>query len=111
MENRPVIHIVGTSCRPEQEAKFNRWYDQVHIPMLFRFPGMTAVRRLKRDAGDGEYPEYLAIYEFADREAFEAFQASPERQAAMEETARTWGEDKFEVIWRVQYEVLGAWQK
>ena len=111
MASKSVVHIIGTRCKPEQEEKFNRWYDEIHIPMLFKFPGMTGVKRMKRYTEGDEYPEYLAIYEFENQDAFEAFQASPEREAATEETGQTWGENKFELIWRVQYEVLKTWQR
>ena len=111
MENKPVINIVGTRCKPEVEEKFNKWYDEIHIPLLFKFPGMTGVKRWKLLTGDGEYPEYLAIYEFENRGAYEAFQTSPEREVAMKEMEETWKEGKFEVIWRVQYESLKTWQR
>lgn len=111
MEDKSVIHIVGTRCKPEQEEKFNRWYEEVHIPMLFKYPGMTEVRRWKLITESNEYPQYLAVYEFANRQAYEDFESSPERQAALEETNSTWKEGKFEVQWRVQYESLKKWKK
>ncbi len=41
MENNLVINMVATRCQPEVEVKFNKWYDEIHIPLLFKFPGMT----------------------------------------------------------------------
>ena len=111
MENKPVIHIVGTRCKPEQEEKFNKWYDEIHIPLLFKFPGMTGVKRWKLLTEDGGYPEYLAIYEFENQSAYEEWQTSPEREAAMIEMNETWKEGMFEVNWRVQYEALKTWQR
>ncbi len=111
MENKPVIYIVGTRCKPEQEEKFNKWYNDVHIPLLFKFQGMTEVKRWKLLTEDGKYPEYLAIYEFENQSVFEAWQTSPERETAMKEADGTWKEGKFEVSWRVLYEALKTWQR
>ena len=111
MENKPVINVVGTRCKPEQEEKFNNWYDEIHIPLLFKFQGMTEVKRWKLLTEGAEYPEYLAIYEFENWSACEAWQTSPEREAAMEEMDESWKEGKFEVNWRVHYEVLKTWQR
>ena len=111
MENKPVILIVGTRCTPEQEEKFHKWYEEIHIPLLFEFPGMTEVKRWKLLNEGDEYPQYLAIYEFESQSALEAWQTSPERDAAMKETDETWKEGKFEVIWRLSYEVLKTWQR
>ena len=32
-----VINMVSTECQPEVEAEFNKWYDEIHIPLLFKF--------------------------------------------------------------------------
>jgi len=111
MENKPVILIVGTRCTPEKEEKFQRWYNEIHIPLLFKFPGMTGVKRWKLLAEGDEYPQYLAIYEFESQSAYEKFLNSPEREAATQEMNETWKEGKFEVVWRVQYGVLNTWQR
>jgi len=107
MEGRPVIHIVGTQCQPEVEEEFNRWYDQVHIPMLFKFNGLKKATRYKIAKPSEEYPEYLAIYEFESQKTFEAYQSSPELAAALEEMRETWKEGEWEITWRVQYEAIG----
>src|SRR5947207_3272062 len=36
MTSEPLIWIVGIQCRTEDEAKFNTWYDDVHVPMLLK---------------------------------------------------------------------------
>ena len=51
MEGKSVVYIVGICCKPEQEAKFNKWYDEVYIPMLFKYAGMAEVRRWKLASG------------------------------------------------------------
>jgi len=111
METRPVIHIVGTRCQPQVEEKFNIWYDQTHIPMLLKFNGLRGATRYKiSKAGEG-YPEYISIYEFDNRQAFEAYETSSELAAALDEMRETWRDGGWETVWRVQYEAMKTWRK
>ncbi len=111
MESNLVINIVATRCQPEVEAEFNRWYDKIHIPMLFKFPGMTGVTRYKAlIETDGE-STYLAIYEFKDRKALEEYEKSPEIVAARKEMKETWQGKGFEITWRMQYAAIQTWER
>lgn len=111
METKPVINILGTRCRPEDEEKFNKWYEEVHIPLLLRFKGLKAVTRYKITGEAEEYPKYLAIYKFDSQEAYQAYETSPELAAAREEMRETWKEGGFEIKWRVQYESMKTWER
>ena len=111
METKPIINIIGTRCRPEDEEKFNKWYDGVHIPLLLRFKGLKAVTRYKITDEAEEYPKYLAIYKFESQEAYEAYETSPEHAASREEIRQTWKEGGFEIKWRVQYEPIKTWER
>ena len=111
MKAGPIIHIVATDCQPEAEEKFNRWYDEVHIPMLFKFKGMKKVTRYKIISEVKEYPKYLTIYEFESQKAYEAYRTSPEFAAAMEEMKGTWQEEGYQIKWRVQYEPMKTWKR
>lgn len=106
METKPVIHMVATRCQPEDEEKFNRWYDEIHIPLLLKFKGMKKVTRYKIIYETEEYPKYLAMYKFESQKAYEEYETSPELAAAREEQRETWKERGFEVKWRVQYELI-----
>ena len=99
-----VIHIVGTRCQAEVEDRFNKWYDEVHIPMLLKFKGLKKATRYKILKPREDYPEYVAIYEFESREAFEDYEKSPEMSAAIAEMKETWKDGGWEMVWRVQYE-------
>jgi hypothetical protein len=49
---------------PEREDEYNNWYASKHLPQVCAVPGIVAVRRYKvRGGGDGQAPEYVAIYE------------------------------------------------
>lgn len=111
METKPVINVVATQCRPEVEAKFNKWYDEIHIPLLFKFKGMKKVTRYKILRESGEYPAYLAIYEFESQKALEEYETSPELAAGREEMKETWKGEGFEIKWRVQYEAMKTWER
>ena len=111
MEIGQVLNIVATECRPEDEDKFNKWYDEVHIPMLFKFDGMVGATRYKLLGGSGGQARYLALYEFKNQASLEAFQKSPEMAAAREEMGQTWKGGGFEIKWRAQYEPLKTWKR
>jgi len=111
MEDKAVIHIVATQCHPDDEEKFNKWYDEVHIPLLMKFKGLKKVTRYKAAYEPKDYPKYLTIYEFTSRKDFAAYEKSPELAAARQEMSETWKARPFEMKWRVQYEALRTWQR
>ena len=111
MATSPVINVVAIQCQPEVEEKFNKWYDEIHIPMLFKFKGMKKVTRYKILKETEEYPSYLMIYEFESRKAYEEYETSPELTAGRTEMKESWKEGGFEIKWRVQYETTKIWEK
>ena len=111
MGNKPIINVVATQCQPEDEEKFNKWYDEIHIPMLLKFKGITEVTRYKIISESEEYPKYLTIYEFENQNTFEVFQTSSELAAVREEMNKTWKDKGFETKWRVQYELTKTWRR
>ncbi len=111
MANKSLINIVATECQPEVEEKFNKWYDEIHIPLLFKFKGMKKVTRYKILKETEGYSSYLAIYEFENRQAYEEYEKSPELAAGRAEMNETWQGKGFEIKWRVQYETLKTWEK
>ena len=72
--------LVFTNCAEGQDADFNRWYDETHLPDLLRIPGIVAANRstldpaqlvvldsgmeLSTPQGVGAKFRYLAVYEF-----------------------------------------------
>ncbi len=108
---KSFINIVATQCKPEVEQEFNKWYDEVHIPLLFKFKGMTNVIRYKLDGGPNDFPKYLALYEFKDKKTFEEFGKSPEMAAARAEMEQTWKGRAFEIKWRAQFEPMQTWKR
>ena len=63
----PFHYVVETDVVPEQEADFNAWYDEEHLPGLAAVPGtVRAARYVCRDSS----PRHHACYDFAWQEAF-----------------------------------------
>jgi hypothetical protein len=48
------------------EAEFNHWYDEEHLPLLAKVPGVLRARRFLDPEGK---PRYVAIYDLADARA------------------------------------------
>lgn len=119
MKDESVMWIVGTQCKPGvDEDKFNKWYDEVHVPMLLEGNHVKKVTRNK--IAEKEYhvantthecPKYLTIYEFENLAAFEAWMSSPDREVAGEDKLTTWGEGGgYEVFWATRYDTMQTWE-
>jgi uncharacterized protein (TIGR02118 family) len=111
MEKSRYLNIVATECVPGDEAKFNKWYNEVHIPMLMRFKGIKKVTRYKVMGESKEKGQYLAIYEYDSQEAMSALNASPEFKAAIDEMNETWKGQMFDLKWGMNCEPIKAFGK
>lgn len=116
MSSKPLIWIVGIQCRSEDEARFNTWYDDVHVPMLLK--GEHAKRVTRYKLADEVYhvgttteacPNYLTIYEFESQTQFDAWMNGEARTEAGEDKNRTWSENPYEVRWATRYDLIKAW--
>ena len=116
MNSKPLIWIVGIQCKAEAEAKFNTWYDDVHVPMLLKGDHVKKVTRFKLadktyDVGTTTQvsPNYLTIYEFESQDQFDSWMTGQARTEAGEDKAKTWSEDPYEVKWATQYDLINTW--
>ncbi len=105
------VNIVGIRCQPQAQNKFIKWYDQTHIPLLLKFKGLKKVTRYQIVKPTAEYPDYLTVFEFESRQAFEEYETSRELAAASAEMSETWKNKKWVRMWRVQYELCKTWNK
>ena len=71
-----VVQIVTMDVEPAFVDELNRWYDEEHIPLLSRVPGVLRARRFFDPNGK---PRYVALYDLAD----ESVVQHPEWQAAL----------------------------
>ena len=110
MKSGQAINMVMVDCRPEVEARYNDWYNNVHIPMLLKYPGMVKATRYRLLSGPAGQARYLTVYEFRDRETMEAFPQTPECRAATEEMRATWPSGEFEIKLAAQYETIRSFE-
>ena len=109
MPSKPIVNVVMTKCKPEDEAKFNKWYDEVHIPMLMKSKKLLRTARYKV-LETGKQPSFMAIYDFASLKDFEDFGKGPEMEAAKKDMQEVWGQ-RVELTSRVQYELIREFKK
>lgn len=85
-ESDPALLYVVTFGVPDaEEAEFEGWYADEHVPLLMQVPGWLRVRRYRsRPGGDGPPWTHFALHEIADADAL----ARPERAAARDTPRR-----------------------
>jgi hypothetical protein len=66
----PTILLVEASVPEELEARWNRWYDEVHLPEILACPGFRSGQRYVTEA-DGAR-RYVALYELDGPKALES---------------------------------------
>ena len=108
MAKKPVLNIVTTQCKPEEEERFNKWYNEVHVPMLLKFGRIRHAGRYKVISEKTALPRYIALYWFPSYQDFEEFEKSPELAAAIKEMIESWGR-RIDTLTRVQYEIIKEW--
>jgi hypothetical protein len=70
-----VLFVVKATISKDQEAAFNRWYNEEHCPQFLRYPGAVSARRYKAIMGEDTY-QYMAVYEMQDEPTFRRFMES-----------------------------------
>lgn len=60
LEKATYHYVVETDVAEQDEAEFNAWYEQEHLPGLARVPGTVLARRFRRNSGA---PRYIACYD------------------------------------------------
>ncbi len=75
-----ALFIVKATITPDQEEEFNRWYHEVHIPDVLKYPGCLSARRYQALSGEEKF-QYMAVYEFKDQQTLEGFLQSDHLKA------------------------------
>jgi antibiotic biosynthesis monooxygenase (ABM) superfamily enzyme len=110
MAQNPFTWLVGTRCAPELDDEFNKWYDEVHIPMLMKGGQISAVTRYKLSSDvESDQSPYLAVYEFKDVATFKSWLSGDSLAAARAEMKETWGNRDISITARAFYEPLRRW--
>ena len=71
------IRIAETNCKDRsREDEFNEWYNNVHLPLLFKSPlGVVTASRYERLNPKKGQGRYLAIYEIETEDMEQALAA------------------------------------
>jgi len=111
MAKARIINIVTTECPPEMDAKFNKWYNEVHIPMLMKYKGIKKVTRYKSVEAPGTKPKYIAVYEYDSKEDLTGQFGCPEFQAVREEMEQTRKSLTFDLKGSMSCEPIKTWER
>jgi len=85
-----TLFVVRATISKEQEAAFNRWYNEEHAPQLLQYNGAVSARRYKKILGDDKF-QYMALYEFASEAVFKRFQESDHLKTLVKEYNASFG--------------------
>jgi hypothetical protein len=127
VENAPIMHLEGYAFSvPEQErfdTWFNKWGQEVFIPLIMRLPGLKEYIRYKlidveftglsdiyRTKRPVEYPPYLSIITFENIKAFENYEQSLEL-GAFKSALQAPFPLGLNYQWYVQYRLMRSWRK
>jgi hypothetical protein len=86
MPDNPVVDILEARYRTEDEEAVNKWYDEFHMPVLFKSKYVRSIARYKVPSGSPDYVRYFTILRYDSQSDFEKFLASPEFAAAGEKS-------------------------
>ncbi len=79
-----TVLLVFSNANEGEDAEFNRWYDEQHLPDVLKVTDAVAAQRFELNpspADAAQFPwKYLAIYEI-DNEDASAFQADLGKRA------------------------------
>jgi uncharacterized protein (TIGR02118 family) len=91
---------------PENRQAFDQYIEDVHLPLVARYPRLRALRYLKGAPRDGVEPRYYLSFElfFDSLEDFQAAAKSEARDRAVEDTKNFAAQFEGE-IHHVMYEV------
>ena len=111
MPANKMIQIVASESTPEKEADFNKWYNDVHIPMLMGYKGVKQASRYQRIGDDELGAKFLAIYEFDTREEMDAFPESEAFTDAIADFEANKERVGFTMKWVASYELVRSYEK
>ncbi|MFC2009258.1 DUF4286 family protein [Chloroflexota bacterium] len=99
MEGKPYLWIVFMRFPAVLEDEFNKWYDEVHVPLVSEEGHFLSISRYRiTDAVESDLTKYVAVVEFPDDATFRNWLKSDCRAEAAADTAKTW-EGKDMVFW------------
>jgi len=111
MSANQVVQVVASACAPGKEAAFEKWYTEVHVPMLMEYEGVRQAGRYRLMGDADGAPKFLAFYEFESYEALEGFGKSDVLAAALKDLEERKEEIGFTMVWAAPYELIKSWER
>ena len=112
MPAHKIMQIVASESSPEKEEDFNRWYSDVHLPMLFGYDGVKRASRYRLIGDDFKSnAKFLAIYEFDSRKDMEAFPDSQAFKEAIDDFEENHEDLGFKMRWVAAYELISELER
>lgn len=100
-----LINVVGTRATRGEHDQLLRWYAD-HVHQLMGFEGLQGAALHRRADDVPGAPDYLCLYDFLDRSAFEAYEQSEVHAQAAKDREAGWGREGIMITLRAQYERL-----
>ena len=100
------IMIAANECKPEVEDEYNRWYNDVHLPMFFEYEKLKKASRYKLKGDIPGCSKYLSVYEFETEDDLKGFLGSDAMKKAIEDFDRKWKQGEFINNWGASYELI-----
>jgi hypothetical protein len=85
-----TIFVVRATITKDDEAAFNKWYNDEHVPQLLQYNGAASARRYRKILGDDRF-QYMAVYEFASEDVFRTFMESDHLKQLVKEYDANFG--------------------
>lgn len=68
-----VFYAVMVEVDPKEEATWNDWHTRQHIPDVLAQPGFVRATKYRLDTSNGDWHQYLTVYELTSREALDTY--------------------------------------
>ena len=68
-----VFYGVMVEVDPKEEAAWDEWHTRQHIPAVLAVPGFVGATKYRLDTPNGDWHQYLTIYEVSSREALDRY--------------------------------------
>ena len=112
MPAHKIMQIVASESTPEKEKDFNKWYSDIHLPMLFGYEGVKhASRYLLIGDDDKNNAKFLAVYEFDSMKDMEAFPESKAFKNAIDDFEENHESLGFKMRWVAAYELVSELER
>ncbi len=107
-----TIMVVMMQVDPEDEADFNRWYDEEHLRERLEIPGYISARRFKLQEGTDGMLNFLCIWELEDVSPLhsEMYQQQRARMTELHRRANAVIKERGRGIYQQIYPAVGAFE-